>query len=219
MLCSDCKKNQAVIYINKIEKDSVDGKPVETIGLCLQCARKRGVDPFSQIASSMKNMSPEEIEKMTGSFENILANMDMDKLSNMFGGMDGFPEEFGFDSAMDFMGQEVEEDEETSKVKQGTKVKTKEKKSNKKMKYLDTYGTNLTKLAREGKLDKVIGRKEELERLIQILNRRIKNNPALIGEPGVGKTAVINALALKIAEKDVPQKLMNKEVYRICKKR
>ena len=213
MLCSDCKKNQAVIYINKIEKDSVDGKPVETIGLCLQCARKRGVDPFSQIASSMKNMSPEEIEKMTGSFENILANMDMDKLSNMFGGMDGFPEEFGFDSAMDFMGQEVEEDEETSKVKQGTKVKTKEKKANKKMKYLDTYGTNLTKLSREGKLDKVIGRKEELERLIQILNRRIKNNPALIGEPGVGKTAVINALALKIAEKDVPQKLMNKEVY------
>ena len=92
-------------------------------------------------------------------------------------------------------------------------MKVKEKKANKKLKYLDTYGTNLTKLAKEGKIDKVIGRERELERLIQILNRRSKNNPALIGEPGVGKTAVINALALKIASGDVPQKLANKEIY------
>lgn len=214
MLCSDCKKNQAVIYINKIDKtDAVENKPKETIGLCMSCAKKRGIDPFKSIASSMKNMSPEEMQNITGSFENILSNIDMDKLSFMFGGMDIFSEDSEMEQEMGFsesVGSSNAQDEDT---KGRTKVKIKEKKIGKRTKYLDTYGTNLTALAREGKIDQVIGRKEELERLIQILNRRSKNNPALIGEPGVGKTAVINALALKIASKEVPQKLMNKEVY------
>jgi len=206
MLCSDCKKNMAVIYINKFDEKNKD-KPNEVVGLCMACAKKRGIDPMGTVANSMNNMSPEEIEGLTHQFENLFSNIDMDKLSNMFGGM-GFAPESGMDIPFS-----QDESEDTEGEKSTSKTKVKEKKANKKLKYLDTYGTNLTKLAKEGKIDKVIGRERELERLIQILNRRSKNNPALIGEPGVGKTAVINALALKIASGDVPQKLANKEIY------
>ena len=208
MLCSDCKKNMAVIYINKFDEKNMD-KPNEVIGLCVPCAKKRGIDPMGTMAASMNNMSQEDMDKLSKQFESMFANLDMDKLSNMFGGM-GFPGEDGMGMAIPFS-QDESEDAEGEKSEAKSKVK--EKKANKKLKYLDTYGTNLTKLAKEGKLDKVIGRERELERLIQILNRRNKNNPALIGEPGVGKTAVINALALKIASGDVPQKLSNKEIY------
>ncbi len=208
MLCSDCKKNMAVIYINKFDEKNMD-KPNEVIGLCVPCAKKRGIAPMGTMAASMNNMSQEDMDKLSKQFENMFANLDMDKLSNMFGGM-GFPGEDGMGMAVPFS---QDESEDVEGEKSSSKTKVKEKKANKKLKYLDTYGTNLTKLAKEGKLDKVIGRERELERLIQILNRRNKNNPALIGEPGVGKTAVINALALKIASGDVPQKLANKEIY------
>ncbi len=206
MLCSDCKKNMAVIYINKFDESNKE-KPNEVIGLCIPCAKKRGIDPMGTVAGSMNSMSPEEVEGLSKQFENLFSNIDMDKLSNMFGGM-GFPQEDGMNIPFS-----QDESEDTEGQKSTSKVKVKEKKASKKLKYLDTYGTNLTKLAKEGKIDKVIGRERELERLIQILNRRSKNNPALIGEPGVGKTAVINALALKIASGDVPQKLSNKEIY------
>ena len=162
------------------------------------------------MAKTMNNMTPEEVDALSKQFESLFSNIDMDKLSNMFGGMD-FPAPDGMNN---FVQDESEDDEETyNENKKNIKTKTKEKKTNKKLKYLDSFGTNLTRLAREGKLDKVIGREKELERLIQILNRRSKNNPALIGEPGVGKTAVINALALKIASGDVPLKLAKKEIY------
>ena len=205
MLCSDCKKNMAVIYINKFDESNKE-KPNEVIGLCISCAKKRGIDPMGSVANSMNNMSQEEMEGLTHQFENLFSNLDMDKLSNIFGM--GFSPEDGMSIPFS-----QDESEDAAGEKAGAKVKLKEKKNNKKLKYLDTYGTNLTKLAKEGKIDKVIGRERELERLIQILNRRSKNNPALIGEPGVGKTAVINALALKIANKEVPQKLANKEIY------
>lgn len=205
MLCSDCKKNMAVIYINKLDENNENKN--EVVGLCVACAKKRGIDPLGSMAKSMNNMSPEDMEGLSKQFENLFSNIDMDKLSNMFGGMD-----FSNEGSMNIPFSQ-DESEDTGEKKSHSKVKVKEKKENKKCKYLDTYGTNLTRLAREGKIDKVIGRERELERLIQILNRRSKNNPALIGEPGVGKTAVINALALKIANKDVPQKLANKEIY------
>ena len=208
MLCSDCKKNMAVIYINKFDEKNME-KPNEVIGLCVPCAKKRGIDPMGTMSASLNNMSQEDMDKLSKQFESMFANLDMDKLSNMFGGM-GFSGEDGMGMAIPFS-QDESEDVEGEKA--SSKSKVKEKKANKKLKYLDTYGTNLTKLAKEGKIDKVIGRERELERLIQILNRRNKNNPALIGEPGVGKTAVINALALKIASGDVPQKLANKEIY------
>ena len=215
MLYSDCKKNMAIIYINKIEDDKENGnKKNELIGLCAACAKKRGIKPVAGIDNPFGNMSPEDMAGLSKQFENLFSNIDMDKLSSMFGGMpgmDGMIDMDGIPDGIPFTQDESEDAEERDTAK--NKTKKKEKRENKKLKYLDTYGTNLTKLAREGKLDKVIGREKELERLIQILNRRSKNNPALIGEPGVGKTAVLNALALQIASGNVPQKLANKEVY------
>lgn len=212
MLCSDCKKNMAVIYINKID-DAKDGEPKsrEVVGLCMECAKKRGIDPMKNVSQAFKNISPEDMKSISDQIANMFSGMNMENMASMFGDISEEDMQYMEEamSGMPFGPQEIDEKEE----KQDKKGKEKIKKEKTKLKYLDTYGTNLTKLARENKLDKVIGREKELERLIQILNRRSKNNPALIGEPGVGKTAVINALALKIAERDVPQKLMNKEVY------
>ncbi|MBR5227118.1 MAG: ATP-dependent Clp protease ATP-binding subunit [Clostridia bacterium] len=207
MLCSDCKKNMAVIYINKLE-DSPDGnsKSREVVGLCMECAKKRGIDPLANVTQALNNISPDDMKKLSDQFASMFSGANMESLASMFGDLS--EEDMEYMESMVNSTENTKEDKETSEDK-----KTKVKKEKTKTKYLDTYGTNLTKLARENKLDKVIGREKELERLIQILNRRSKNNPALIGEPGVGKTAVINALALKIAEKEVPQKLMNKEVY------
>lgn len=207
MLCSDCKKNMAVIYINKLE-DMGEGKAQsrEVVGLCMDCAKKRGIDPLKNVTQAFNDMSPDDMKNITDQLSNMLSGMNLGNLSGMFGEIS--PED------MEYMNEAFNgkvEQEETPEVE--TKEKGKVKKEKKKLKYLDTYATNLTRLAKEGKLDKVVGREKELERLIQILNRRSKNNPALIGEPGVGKTAVINALALKIAASDVPQKLANKEVY------
>ena len=206
MLCSVCKKNLAVVFINKLDKD---GKPTgETTGLCVGCAKKQGIDPLANIMKEMSNMNEEDLENMTNQFD------------SMMGSLDGSEELAGLD----------DEDDDKSKPtsignifgnifankskadNSNTKSKDNKKKKNK---YLDTFGENLTEKARQGKLDKVIGRDVELQRMIQILNRRSKNNPALIGEPGVGKTAVINALAMKIVAGEVPGKLVNKEVYLI----
>lgn len=208
MLCSDCKKNMAVIYINKLE-DMGNGRAQsrEVVGLCMDCAKKRGIDPLKNVTQAFNDMSPDDMKNITDQLSSMLSGMNLGNLNEMFGDLS--PED------MEYMSQAMESnivpERETAETE--VKEKGKVKKEKKKLKYLDTYATNLTRLAKEGKLDKVIGREKELERLIQILNRRSKNNPALIGEPGVGKTAVINALALKIATHDVPQKLANKEVY------
>ena len=215
-LCSECKKNTAVVFINKI----VDGKP-NLEGLCLACAKKRGINP---LASMMKQygVSDEEIENMNEQFDEIVASMGdmdmnfepdengnnpMDSLSNMF------------NSLLSGLGNTAENvaKEEASKVDRSIDgKKSKEKRTkNKKKKFLDTYGTNLTQKAKEGKIDKLIGRDDEIERLTQILNRRSKNNPVLIGEPGVGKTAIAQGLALRIANQDAPAKLLGCEVYLI----
>ena len=201
MLCSVCKKNMAVVFINKLDKD---GKPTnETTGLCIHCAKKQGIDPLANIMKEMSNMSEEELESMSSQFDGMFDfdNIDSDDEPQK-GGMPNF-----FSNFMQF-GKNKEEKEETEKGDS-------KKKSKKKNKYLDTFGENLTEKARQNKLDKVIGRDIELQRMIQILNRRTKNNPALIGEPGVGKTAIVNALAIAIASGNVPGKLVNKEVYLI----
>mgnify|MGYP003288585084 CR=1 FL=1 len=208
-LCSVCKKNTAVVFVNKI----VDGKP-KIDGLCLACAKKKGINP---LASMMKQYgaSDEDIENMNDQFNEILNSVNeidvaddqnpsdpMSSLSAMFGNMlAGFNDE---PNANENLGVDVKPE------------KSKDKKNkNKKRKFLDTYGTNLTQKARDGKIDKLIGRDVEIERMTQILNRRSKNNPVLIGEPGVGKTAIAQGLALKIANQDVPAKLLNSEVYLI----
>ncbi len=208
-LCSVCKKNTAVVFVNKI----VDGKP-NIEGLCLACAKKRGINP---LASMMKQYgaSDEDIENMNEQFDEIISSvgeMDMDpsiepdpsdpmsSISTMFNNLlSGLGTTSGQPQT-----EKVEVNEEKGKNKK-----------EKKRKFLDAYGTNLTQKAREGKIDCLVGRDVEIERMVQILNRRSKNNPVLIGEPGVGKTAIAQGLALKIVNEDVPAKLFNKEIYLI----
>lgn len=211
MLCSVCKKNMAVIFINKLDKD---GKQTdETTGLCIDCAKKQGIDPLANILKGMENISDEDMENMSKQFDSLLGEFsngeDFDQDDE-----DSSKSNFGLHNLFGSFGK-------NSKNKSDDIDDTKEKainskiKKTRKTKYLDTFGENLTQKARENKLDKVIGREKELARMIQILNRRSKNNPALIGEPGVGKTAIVNALAQAIVNEDVPGKLINKEVYLI----
>ena len=203
MLCSDCNKNLAVIFMTKMENNKQTTK-----GLCFECAKKRGIDPLNNMLLQ-SGMSQEELESLTSEMEDFISNLSQENedsnsmvadeksilgaFAKMFGGPEG--DQTSNDST--------------------TKVKVQDKKSTKKRKLLDTYGINLTDLAREGKLDKIAGRNNEINRTIQILNRRTKNNPVLIGEPGVGKTAIAEALAMRIVDKKVPPKLFNHEVYQL----
>lgn len=218
MLCSVCKKNMAVIFINSLNKD---GKSTDKVkGLCLECAKKQGIDPLSNIVKEISNMSEEEMEEMSNQFSDMFNNMgglDSFSMNDPLVNNDENTEEENNNNNLFNLSNMFNMSNFTNKNKDEnnaeTSSKVKRKKKNKKTKYLDTFGENLTSKAREGKLDKVIGREKELQRMIQILNRRSKNNPALIGEPGVGKTAIVNALAIAIAKGEVPGKLINKEVY------
>lgn len=201
MLCSECNKNLAVVFMTKIEA----GKQ-KTEGLCFECAKKRGIDPLNNMLLQ-SGMSEEELESLTTEMEGFLSSLTQENeesdsmVADEKSILGAFSKMFGGQSSND--------------SSSGPKVKVQEKKPQKKRKMLDSYGTNLTELARSGKLDKIAGREKELERTIQILNRRNKNNPVLIGEPGVGKTAIVEALAQKIADKKVPPKLFNHEVYQL----
>ena len=214
-LCSRCKKNLAVIFITKI-----DGGKTVNEGLCLKCAKEMGIKPVDDMIERMglseddlENLNGEMTEAMNG-LEGLLGQNQSDDdeadendsqtatfpfLNKLFGaaGQDNVPA--------------APEPEKTESRQRAAEKPNGSK--NKKHKFLDSYCQNLTQKARDGKLDHIIGREEELERVIQILNRRQKNNPCLIGEPGVGKTAIAEGLAQKIAAKDVPYKLQNKEVY------
>ncbi len=214
MLCSVCNKNTAVIFINKTEngKSSVEG-------LCYACAKKKGINPL-EVLTKNANLSSEEFEDMSNQFENILKdfseNMNLEEL-----GIDPttMEEENGQNPLSGILGffktPNNSENEQSAGAGQKKAVKVEKKQKNNKKRFLDTFGTNLTEKAKNGQLDEVIGREQEIERVTQILNRRSKNNPCLIGEPGVGKTAIAQGLALKIAQKQVPAKLLNKEVYLI----
>ena len=232
MVCSRCKKNTAVIFINTTD---AQGNQSQT-GYCYNCAKELGLNPLQSMDSSklsdeeIKNLSnqlnkafKDVIEKMSNQeitpevleeMQEQLNNSDDDnsnETSNKSFGM-GFA--LPFNSLESFFqnnnSNESEEESSSSDKTQKTKINNKQ---NKKRKALNTYGTNLTEKARNHQIDKVIGREKEIERMIQILNRRTKNNPCLIGEPGVGKTALAQGLALRIANGDIPAKLMNKEVY------
>jgi len=230
MLCSECNKNNAEIFINKIENGVSSME-----GLCRDCAKKKGIDiptpknnaqqnansnipPINNI--DLSNMS-KQLESL---FKDLSSNIKMENLEDLS------PEDL----------EELENDEENGENPLGIpigsifasivpkkqaqneeesngngrqKVKVETKKAKKKKKYLDVYGTNLTVKAKNNELDIIIGRDKEIQRVVQILNRRTKNNPCLIGEPGVGKTAIAQGLAIKIANNNVPAKLLNKEVY------
>ncbi len=205
MLCSRCHKNPAVFFISK-----VDGDKTTNEGLCIQCAMELNIGPIKQIMESM-GISEDEMEEVSEQMKQIMENegedgfqpggaMPLSFLQGMFGNK---PE-----STSD---NEVAEDTDKKSDKKGKKKKNGDK--NKKRKYLGLYCTDLTQRAREGQLDNIIGREKEIARAEQILCRRTKNNPCLIGEPGVGKTAIAEGLAIKIANGDVPAKLANKEIH------
>jgi ATP-dependent Clp protease ATP-binding subunit ClpA len=203
-LCSICNKNIATIFTAKM----VEGK-TETVGVCLPCAKKMGLPIIDQLMQQT-GMSAEEVENLSEQMNDMMKDMNFEELgkSDMFMNlMNGaFPEEADLNK---------EEHKKEAAFDTNAKDKTKEKEDKKKSKrkYLDTYGTNLTDKALDKRVDKVIGRNREIDRVIQILNRRTKNNPILIGEPGVGKTAIAEGLAVRIAEKEVPAKLFDAEVY------
>ena len=212
MICSVCNKNTAVIFINKIEdgKNSVEG-------LCYNCAKEKGINPL-EVLAKQSNLSEDELNDMSSQIENIFNDItenmsgidgeDMSSIGPMLGNIFGVNKKESDENAK----SAASSDSSNSERK---KVKTEKRPKEKKKRFLDSFGTNLTEQAKQGKLDKVIGRNKEIQRITQILNRRSKNNPCLIGEPGVGKTAIAQGLALRISEGNVPAKLLNKEVYLI----
>ncbi|MCI9064140.1 MAG: ATP-dependent Clp protease ATP-binding subunit [Clostridia bacterium] len=236
MLCNICGKNPAVIFSSKEE----NGKR-KMEGLCISCAKKQGIDT-DEILNAQKNTASNfQMENMNKQLEGLFKNLS-ENLGNIEGielgaipvsemdslNQDNDDEEFDdnpskifagaiplgsiFGNLSNFTNQQGGEGSQSGVKK---KVKPEKKKSNKpkKKKFLDTFGTNLTFKAKNNEIDLVVGRDKELQRVIQILNRRSKNNPCLIGEPGVGKTAIAQGLAIKIASQNVPAKLLNKEVY------
>ena len=210
MVCSVCNKNTAVIFINKIEDD----KQV-TEGLCYNCAKERGLNPL-EILAKQANLSEENLEDMAKQFEDIFQdvsnNMDIENLGNNPNGEQDIP--IGAIITNMFSSDKNKSDKaDKSNDPNKKKTKVEKKPKEEKKRFIDTYGTNLTEKAKNHELDIVIGRDKEIQRVVQILNRRSKNNPCLIGEPGVGKTAIAQGLAIKIANKQVPPKLLNKEVY------
>lgn len=220
--CSVCNKNIAVVFVTKI----VDGKQVQE-GLCVSCARKQNLQPIDQLLSQT-GMTEDELDNISKQVGDMLEDMEGNDLlealqsdsgdvnqTNPFFGMlnKAFPKAVGNQNPETPVVSEQDKGSGEDKDKNSSKTKVQDKKANKKKKYLDMYGSNLIEKAREGGIDRVIGRNREIDRVIQILNRRTKNNPVLIGEPGVGKTAIAEGLAVRIAERNVPQKLFNAEVY------
>ena len=243
MLCSKCKKNPAILFFEKNDGKGNDKKleglcyncakkqgidPLETLyrqndvlahdPVSMEEMRKQFESMFKDFA---ENVSLDDINKIDGAFTFGTDDLNDDDLND-----EDKPHIAGaaiplgsiFSSLLnddnDFGSPSQEEMASQSNSRKKIKVeKKKNQKQNKKKKYLDTYGTNLTNKAKNGELDIVIGRDKEIQRIVQILNRRSKNNPCLIGEPGVGKTAIAQGLAIKIANQNVPAKLLNKEVY------
>ena len=209
-ICSRCRKNVAVIFITKVQNGVQQHQ-----GLCLKCAKELGIQPVDDIMKKM-GISEEDLDSLSGemlsafggaeSLPGLVEGEDADAdagnmatfpfLNKLFGGPPG---ERPFPGGPPPIGG-------------APNGKEKEKRGNKR-KFLESYCISLTDKAKEGKLDRIVGRAEELERVIQILNRRQKNNPCLIGEPGVGKTAIAEGLALRIDAGDVPYKLREKEVH------
>ena len=222
MLCSRCGKRPAVVFVSNNQNDS------NTVGYCLSCARELGIKPVDDLMKKM-GISDEDLKAMEeqmgpmmeslqegGDFSEMMQNLqnpdDIEEAESADGedftpgGAPAFPSFFN----NFFGGAQKPADASGSDPK---KTKKQEKKEKKERKFLSLYCEDLTRKAREGRTDRVIGRDKEIERVIQILSRRTKNNPCLIGEPGVGKTAIAEGLALRIAEGNVPQRLRDKEIH------
>ena len=232
MLCSECNKNPAILFYKKIEngKESLEG-------YCYDCAKKKGINAFEVLSNQQDILAKDSVNlnEMTSQFETIFkdlaSNINLDDIENIEGAITFDTTDPNNENSPKISGAAIplgsifsnmfgqhknQENEEAEPSSSRKKVKIEKKKNNKqskKKKFLDTFGTNLTNKAKNNELDIVVGRDKEIQRIIQILNRRSKNNPCLIGEPGVGKTAIAQGLAIKIANHNVPAKLLNKEVY------
>ena len=221
MLCSRCKKRMAVVFITRMEGDKSINE-----GLCIKCAKEMNIKPVTDLLDKM-GITDEQLDamddQMAGLMDTFGDSFDMGGAQSMpfmqmFNmpqmGMDGEDE----DAALDFYNQDEMSDEEDSQSSQTEKkMSSREKKERdrekKKYKFLSAHCENLTQKAKDGKIDRIVGRDQEIERVIQILNRRTKNNPCLIGEPGVGKTAIAEGIAQKLADGTVPAMLQGKELY------
>lgn len=207
-LCSKCKKRPAVVFLSDaMHPDS------EPNGLCLVCAKELGIKPIDDMLKKM-NISDEDIEQMSDQFMDLMAldeesDIDDGSLNEDTFDLGTAPAIPLFNKLFGKLGGEEDKKEQKSDVKDGGDKKPKKKRR----RFMEQYCTNLTDKARAGQIDIIVGREKELYRTIQILSRRTKNNPCLIGEPGVGKTAIAEGLALKIAKGDAPARLLDKEIY------
>ena len=229
-LCSRCKKNVAVVFITRLDNSGQNG---HNEGLCLKCARELNIRPVTDMIEKM-GLSDEDLEGLTTEMMSAFEGAESMEglLNNLAGplaesGSSDEDEEDSRTATFPFLnklmgnltGQDGEKKEEplpdiSPKAAEAGRSSREDKAKNRtKRKFLENHCISLTRKAAEGKLDRMIGREQELERVIQILNRRQKNNPCLIGEPGVGKTAIAEGLAMKIYQGDVPYKLKDKEVY------
>ena len=211
MLCSRCKKRVAVVFMTRME----NGKTINE-GLCLQCAKELGIGPVNELMEKM-GITDDEIENMNDQLmgmidengEEIDPDLDPDDPDFVPGGAQTFPFFQNMFGKMNGASGQNPQDPAEKRTRRPEKKGKKEPKR----KFLEAYCTDLTQKARDGQLDNVIGRDEEICRVVQILNRRTKNNPCLIGEPGVGKTAIAEGIAQRIAAGRVPLKLKDKEIH------
>ena len=194
MLCNKCNKNVAVVFVTRVE-----GEVKNNEGLCMSCAKELGVGQIEDIMKQM-GMDEEQFDELNREMMENPPEITPDMLQSVMPMMKNF-----------FGGENNNQDKFEDNTDKTTKTKTAEKPRKKRL--IDQYGTNLTAKARNNEIDRVIGRAVEIERITQILNRRTKNNPVLIGEPGVGKTAIAEGLAVRIANKEVPHKILGKEIY------
>ena len=208
-LCSRCHERPAVVFIQKMENDKVVPE-----GLCIKCARELNVGSINQMIDQL-GLSDEELEQASEQMSQFMENMqdfDFGSLGEMFNqeNMDG-AQTLPFNSLFENGAKEDNTDSKTGR--KGGKKRGKKGRQEDGRKFLGNYCTNLTAKAKKGEIDAIIGREKEISRAIQILCRRTKNNPCLIGEPGVGKTAIAEGLAIKIAKGEVPARLADKEIY------
>ncbi len=202
MLCSRCKKRLAVIYMTRLE----NGQTVSE-GLCLKCAKELGLKPVDDLMNKM-GLSEEDLDKVSDQMMEAMGDLEE-------GDEDGFEKggAMPFPFLQNFFGGLANREKEPEEGAAAPPRREKPEKGAPKCKYLENYCENLTRKAREGRMDAIIGREKEIYRVVQILNRRTKNNPCLIGEPGVGKTAIAEGIAQRIVEGRVPAKIAQKEVY------
>ena len=206
MICSKCKKRPAVIFVSKVE-----GEKTTQEGFCIKCATELNIGPIKQMMQNM-GITEDDIDAVSEQFSDLMDNMDDFQLGGA-GTMPFMQNMFNAQGA-DSKAEETEEVDEAEEDGDDSADKSKKKKKRKtKRKFLGSYCTDLTAKAREGKIDRIIGRETEIYRVTQILCRRTKNNPCLIGEPGVGKTAIAEGLALKIASGEVPARIADKEIH------